>query len=638
MIKFGADICSNFDIATNKEWLYANELGGFASSSIIGCNTRRYHGLLVASLNPPTGRTMLLSRFEEDLYVGDLVCHLSTSQYTGAIAPTGYRFQQEFELEPFPTFRYSAGGVKLEKQIFMPHGQNITVISYRLLEPADNVHLSLRPFVGGRDFHHLTRPGATSIDYQARAGELQVSFGWGAQLCLYFPGEFRPGSDWYYNYEYEREKERGLDFREDLFFPGTLDLPLSTEPAYIVASAAPVTPQPAAWREQELARRQALVQGWAEERPEIRTMVQTADSLTVQRADGLWGVIAGYHWFEDWGRDSMISLPGLCMALGKLDVAKAILLAYARACKDGMLPNRFVEADGHPEYNTVDAALWFVNAMRTLAQSGEREFAKRELLPAARQIVERYYSGTHYGIHADSDGLIEIGPAGGQLTWMDAKVGDWVVTPRFGKPVEIQALWYNALRTLEEFGITDWQEVAERARQSFTQSFWNEAEGCLYDRLTPEGPDGSIRPNQVIAAAFPYPILADDRAGQMLAVVERELLTPYGLRTLSPRDSRYRGRYEGDVYSRDGAYHQGTVWPWPLGSYLSAYLRLNGFSPEAQAHCRELLEPLLAHLSDAGLGSVSEIFDGDPPHTQRGCISQAWSVAEILRVWLTELR
>lgn len=641
MIEFDSRICSNFSLATSKEWLETNGLGGYASSTIIGCNTRRYHGLLVAALNPPGGRTVLLSRFEEELLIDGRIYRICTNQYPGVVHPDGYRLQQSFALDPFPTFCYQAGPVKLEKRLFLPYGQNATVIGYRLLAPAKSAALCLRPLVAGRDFHHLNHQGAVKLKSEVQEHELLVSFDWGAQLHLYCDrGRFAASPEWYYNFEYAREKERGLDYREDLFSPGMLILPLTEETSWVVAADRPLTPEPEKWHEQELTRRRALQNIWPGERPEIQTLTATADSFMARRSARLWGIIAGYHWFEDWGRDAMISLPGICMATGKMIAARGILLSYAKACKDGMLPNRFVEADGHPEYNTVDAALWFVNAMNQFYDYGQQKFVEMHLLPVARQIVERYYRGTHYGIHADADGLIETGPEGAQLTWMDAKVGERVMTPRCGKPVEIQALWYNALRVLERFGDCQWREVADRAQQSFAKLFWNEPDGCLYDRVTSWGPDASIRPNQVLACALPYPILSEELGRQMMSVVERELLTPYGLRTLSPRDLHYHGRYEGNVLSRDEAYHQGTVWAWPLGPYISAYLRLHKNTPEAKAHCRKLLEALLGHLSEAGLGSISEIFDGDPPHAPRGCISQAWSVAELLRVWtlLTDKR
>jgi len=635
LIRFDARVCGDFAQAASREWLETNGLGGFASSTIIGCNTRRYHGLLVATLKPPAGRTLLLSRLEEEVIVDGLSYPLSTNQFSGAVHPLGHRFQEEFRLEPFPTFRYRVGGVVIEKEVFVPQGLNAAVIIYRLFGEAEVVELRLRPLAAGRDFHHLNHPGNTQIESEARENELLVRFGWGAQLHIYHNGAtFSPEPQWFHNFEYAREKERGLDAHEDLYSPGILGFNLSGGECRLVASAEPVSPQAGEWREEELSRRLARQNIWPEEREEIRLLVRSADSFLVRRSRGLWGIIAGYHWFEDWGRDAMISLPGLCLATGNFEPARGILLAYARACKDGLLPNRFVEADGHPEYNTVDAALWFVNAAHHLAGcEGQQEFVRENLLPVAQHIVEHYAAGTHFGIHADSDGLLEIGEEGSQLTWMDAKVGEQVITPRAGKPVEIQALWYNALRILEEFGDDRWKEIAEKAKLSFASLFWNEQEGCLYDRLTRNGPDASIRPNQVFALSLAYPILSEEKCLRMMEVVERELLTPYGLRTLSPRDSRYCGRYEGDVFSRDSAYHQGTVWPWLMGPFVSAYLRLHGNSPEATAHCRRLLEPLLQHLSEAGLGSISEIFDGDPPHAPRGCISQAWSVAEVLRAW-----
>jgi predicted glycogen debranching enzyme len=638
LIKCDHKVCGDFAEAASCEWLEANGLRGYASSSIIGCNTRRYHGLLVTEPHPGAGRAVLLSKLEEDLSNEDLLYPLSTNQRPNAVYPRGHRFQIGYRLSPFPTFCYLAGGATLHKEVFMPYGENAVVINYQLDEPTPAAKLLIKPLVAGRNLHHLIRQSDTEIKSEIRENEIIVRFAWGAELHIYHNGEFTEQPEWFYNFEYEREKERGLDYTEDLFSPGVITLPLA-EKAWVVASSAPLKPEPDIWREKELARREALL-AKAPPQPEIRTLITTADTFLVQRRQNFWDIIAGYHWFEEWGRDSMISLPGLCLEQGKPDIARAALLTYAQACCNGLIPNRFEEPSGEPVYNTVDAALWFINAMYLLAAQGEQEsFVRQHLLPVAQEIVQRYASGTHYGIHADRDGFIVTGADGSQLTWMDAKVGDTVMTPRAGRPVEIQALWYNALRILEKFGERAWSEVADRLQKNFAAAFWNEAEGCLYDCLPVEGgPDASIRPNQVLALSLPHPLLDDnEKSKSQLAVVEKELLTPRGLRTLSPRDSRYRGRYEGDVWSRDSAYHQGTVWPWLLGPFVEAYLRVHGATPETKAKARGFLTPLLEHLNEAGLGSISEVFDGDPPHRPGGCISQAWSVAEFLRAWaLTE--
>jgi glycogen debranching enzyme len=554
----------------------------------------------------------------------------------------------------------------------MPHGMNAVVIAYRLLQAADEPMLALRPLVAGRDFHQLIHQGAVPVETETRDGEVIVHFGWGPRLHLYHQGVFSNAPQWSYNFEYAKETERGLDNREDLYSPGTLALSLKDEECWLVASSEPITPEPEKWREEELARRTALAKRWPGAREELQTLARTADSFMVARsisdetekepegvgggapfdsaqdkreprqagftkpAPKLWDIVAGYHWFEEWGRDAMISLPGLCITLGEYEKAFGVLSTYAQFCRDGLLPNRFVDADWHADYNTVDSALWFVNALFALHEAAPETMRNRiraSLLPAARRIVEHYAAGTHFGIQADADGLIKIGAEGSQTTWMDAKVGDAVMTPRNGKPVEIQALWYNALRILEKLGDQRWHELANQAKASFAPLFWNEPEGCLYDRVTDDVPDPAIRPNQVMACSLPFPVLDDALGRRVLETVERELLTPYGLRSLSPRDAHYRGRYTGDVWARDSAYHQGTVWAWLIGPFISAYLHIHGNTPEAKARAKELLEPLLQHLRDAGLGTISEIFDGDPPHTPRGCISQAWSVGEVLRVY-----
>jgi predicted glycogen debranching enzyme len=383
----------------------------------------------------------------------------------------------------------------------------------------------------------------------------------------------------------------------------------------------------------------------------VRALVAAADQFVVARGTRQT-VLAGYHWFGDWGRDTMIALAGLTLVTGRFETARGILSEFARHTSRGMLPNRFPDDGGHaPDYNTVDATLWFFEAARAYLQySDDAEFVRAELYDVLVDIIAWHVRGTRFQIHVDMDGLLSSGEEGAQLTWMDAKVGDWVVTPRHGKPVEIQALWYNALRVMENFarefedkaGEKLYGEMAAQAAESFNRSFWNEERGCLYDVIEADlinsgRRDASIRPNQILAVSLHYSMLSEERARRVVETVERELLTPYGLRSLSPHDPGYRGRYEGDPLSRDGAYHQGTVWAWLIGPYVSAYLKIFGETTQGRERAARLLEGFRQHLGEAGLGQISEIFDGDPPHTPRGCIAQAWSVAELLRVSIEEL-
>ncbi|MFB3880363.1 MAG: amylo-alpha-1,6-glucosidase [Armatimonadota bacterium] len=677
MIAFGRDVCGDWDRATSKEWLETNGLGGYASSTIVGANTRRYHGLLIAALRPPTQRTLLLSKLEETLVVGGDEYDLSCNQYPGAVHPQGYRYLAEFRLDPFPTFVYETPAVlsgrgqapgtapepvpvRLEKTVAMCQCLNGVIVRYRLIEGPAAAGLVVRPIVNCRDHHHLMRQNA--------------SFGTGAEVpgagdlvsMQPFPGvpplrlrlsgaRFEPYGYWFRGFEYAREQERGLDYAEDQYSPGYFSLSIGPgESRYLVAWLGGDEPgDPAAAMEVEIARRRGIVAPWAGAPQEIRQLVAAADAFLVSQGTGtgngpgasphggasLRGVIAGYHWFEEWGRDTMIALPGLTLVTGRFDAAKAVLRSYIASCSEGMIPNRIPDADQQPDYNTVDATLWmFWAAHKCLEYTNDEAFVREELLPALVEIIQWHVRGTRYGIRADGDGLLRAGSAGMQLTWMDAKVGEWVVTPRHGKPVEINALWHHALRFVEELGAEHAGPRAEVVAEAFRARFWNEQAGYLNDVVDGEvAEDASLRPNQVIPLSLPYPILDADRARRALATIERELLTPYGLRTLSPGDPRYRGKCTGDQWTRDGAYHQGTVWPWLLGPFITAYLNYAADQEEARRTARAWVEPIFSHLREAGLGQVSEIFDGDAPHEPRGCIAQAWSVAEVLRAVVENL-
>ncbi|MDQ6699427.1 MAG: amylo-alpha-1,6-glucosidase [Acidobacteriota bacterium] len=636
MIRFDRDVCSNLEIALQREWLETNGLGGFASSTIIGLNTRRYHGLLTAALNPPSERMVLLSKLEEVLVVDGKRHELSANQYPGVIHPTGQHFQQAFGLDPFPVFTWQVEDLELRKSVFLIQGENGVVVQYFLRAQGEAVRrdcrLELRPLIAFRDYHALTHENPV-LDMLVNTTKGRATVRPYATLpALHFAhdaAEIECAGRWYYDFEYERERDRGLDYREDLFSPFalTFDLRERTQ-AVVIASLEPHAASEAGdLRQAEVARRKALGGGLA----------GAADQFLVKRGDGRT-VIAGYPWFEDWGRDTMISLPGLTLATGRPEIAKGILLEWSRFVNQGMLPNRFPDTGTQPEYNTVDATLWFFEAVRAVVEdTGDYAFVTDSLYDILAEIIEWHRRGTRYGIHVDRDGLLSSGAAGVQLTWMDAKVRDWVVTPRRGKPVEIQALWYNALRIMEEFSLRAnrpgaFNEMADLAKRSFLDRFWNESAGCLYDVIDGDQRDGSIRPNQVFAISLAHRMPDAERARGILNVVERELLTPFGLRTLAPGDPAYRGRYEGDPTKRDGAYHQGTVWPWLMGPFLSAYLEAHEHGPEACEQARTWLAPLRNYRESSGLGQLPEVFDGDAPHRPGGCIAQAWSVAEILRI------
>ncbi len=646
MIRFDRLVCADLGRAQGLEWLETNGLGGFSTSTITGMNTRRYHGLLTAATKPPVGRFLLLSKLEETLIVDGRRYDLSVNQYPGAVYPRGHTYLTEFRLDPFPTFLYQAGGVEIEKRVFMVHGENTTVVEYELRSPDRDCSLELRPLIAFRDYHGTTHHnGGLNKSVDVEEGQAAVTPYQGLPT-LHFAhngGQAEATGDWFYNFEYAREKERGLDFREDLFnpfvlrFPGGRGVVIASTERHEAAAATSL-------RHREIERRSEILRlapcsDPAVQHAVVRRLTAAADQFIVQRGD-LNTVIAGYHWFADWGRDTMIALPGLTLMTGRPEIARNILRAFAESADRGMLPNRFPDAGEAPEYNTVDATLWFFEAIRSyLRYTGDSRFVKEALYPKLKEIVDWHVRGTRYGIRAGADGLLECGEPGVQLTWMDAKIGDWVVTPRTGKPVEIEALWYNALRIMSEFANTfgdtaaepSFTEMAQLARQSFANQFWNADAGCLYDVVNGDERDGSIRPNQIFAVSLPHRMLPLAREKQVVEVVERELLTPVGLRSLSPRDSRYRPRYEGGVYERDSAYHQGTVWPWLMGPFIRAYVQVNGRGESARRQAGEWLNGFSAHLADAGLGQISEIADADPPHQPRGCIAQAWSVAELLR-------
>lgn len=644
MIAFGPDICQEYGAASSREWLETNGLGSFASGTVAGSHTRRYHGLLVAATRPPVGRLLLLSKLEESLQWGGNLWELSTNQYHLALHPKGYRLVERFALDPWPQWTFRLGGLRLLKEIFMPHGRQATAISYSLLEGSEGLTLEVRPLVASRNYHALTYENSVlNPRVQVTDGAIETRPYQGLPLLrlCHSAGRFQAESIWYRNFEYLEELARGLEGYEDLWSPGLFRLEMAPgRPAILLAtldaglSAADLP----ALAEEERSRRQKCW-GFGRGNRMAGQLMLAADQFLVRRGDG-HSIIAGYPWFTDWGRDTMIALPGLCLARGRYAEARGILETFAQTVDGGVIANRFLDAGKGPEYNTIDAALWFIHASDAYVQASGDRVAMASLYPTLVGIVEAHREGTRYGIRVDEDGLLMGGEPGVQLTWMDAKVGDWVVTPRWGKPVEVQALWYNGLRTLADWGqglgcqadVARFTEWANRAYASFNRVFWHEAGGYCYDCFGPNGPDPALRPNQLLALSLPYPILDQARWEAVLLSVERALLTPYGLRTLSPSDPAYRGRCEGDQRSRDGALHQGTVWPWLLGPYVTALLRARGRTPETLASARQLMDSFTPHLSEAGLGSVSEIFDGDMPHLPRGCIAQAWSVAELIRI------
>lgn len=626
----GREECRNFEIASRLEWLEADGTGGFAMGTVAGINTRRYHGLLVAALRPPVERHVLLSRVEEEVDFDGHVFALGAAQYPGTVSPSGFQYLEEFRLDPGPIWSFHAGGGILEKQLYLARGLPAVVVRYRANRAGT---LRIRLFLAFREFHSLTHEN-TALDSAVKSDTGILTFCPYATLpplYVHHNGtRFIADAHWYNNCEYLRELDRGLDFREDLYSPGFIEFSLKAEEAvWIVATTEKGLPA------EQLA-----------ENPPPRAepaLDRAADQFRAQRADGRPTIIAGFPWFTDWGRDTMISLGGLLIGRGLLDEARQILECFLSYLRQGLIPNRFPDSGEEPEYNTADATLWMLQAAKEYADSGgDVAFVRDEFYPAAKEIIAWHERGTLFGIGVDnSDGLLRCGAEETQLTWMDAKVGDWVVTPRRGKPVEIQALWYNALRLTADwatqFGGTDASLAltakADRVQASFRAKFWNSARNCLYDVLGDDRPDAKLRPNQIFAVSLIHPVLtAVEEQRAVVRIVETELLTPVGLRTLERGDPEYRGRYEGDQRERDAAYHQGTVWPWLLGPFVTAYLRAFGRTPETLDRCRDVLSGIEEELNRGCLGTLAEIYDGDPPHRPAGCPAQAWSIAETLRI------
>lgn len=677
---FGPDVTGSYETGSRKEWLITNGLGGFAMGTAIGANTRRYHGLLIAALRPPGDRRLLVSKIDVEAEYRGHTFQLGTNRYMGGIHPRGFEYQTAFSLDPFPTFTYAFAGCLLEIEIFMPFRKNAVVWTARVLEAARPVRLRLFPLVNARDYHGDIRANDWPLFQEPadRAVRVQAYHGAPVLWLAATRGRYDEGGAWYFEMEYDAEKRRGLPSVEDHFRPGVFVVELDRgSEVSIWAEAAACEDESAARgagrfsaeigvetveraRQVVLARHEDLLRRAepflpVRERPEVRALVLAADNFIVA-AGGQTSIIAGYPWFSDWGRDAMIALPGLTLATGRTEEGRQVLLRFAEHRRDGLLPNLFTD-DGAVAYNTIDASLWFLwAAYEYWRRTNDAEFACRTILPAGADIIEAYRRGTRFGIHMDDDGLVAGGERGLQLTWMDAKVGDWVVTPREGKPVEVNALWYNGLKAMAEMGravaaghsgaggkdhwqalAERWEDLATKAGESFRRVFWYEEGGYLHDVISPDGkPSPQIRPNQILAVSLPFALLGEDEAKKVIHTVLEWLYVPYGLRSLSPNDKAYSGRYLGDQTARDAAYHQGTAWGWLLGPLISAIRRTFGWDEAANRMVSALLRPAWAHLLEAGVGQVSEIFEGDPPYTPRGTPAQAWSVGELLRVMAEE--
>lgn len=652
VIDFGREICGVLPSAETREWLVTNGIGGFASGTIAGVLTRRYHGLLIAALKPPLDRTLLVTKLDESVRYGEDVYPLSTNRWSdGIVGPHGYRHLERFFLEgTVPVWRYACGDAILEKRIWMQQGENTTYVHYQLHRATQPLTLTFKTFVNYRDYHGNTNGNGWQMEIDEIEHGLKLSaYPDATPFFLICRGaSVTAFHDWYYGFDLAVERSRGLSDREDHLHAATFQTTLYPGQSLTFITSTEANPNldgETALRAQHN-HEQRLFDCWRLDRVKqvetspiwVRQLVLAADQFIVNRAPNGKTIIAGYPWFGDWGRDTMISLSGLTLATGRVEIARSILYTFAQYLDRGMLPNRFPDAGEIPEYNTVDATLWYFIAIFDYYNATEDHDVIDNLFPMLSEIIDWHCRGTRYNIHLDSaDGLLYAGEAGTQLTWMDAKVGDWVVTPRIGKPIEVNALWYNALRIMAKFArqlgkpYREYDAMAERVLARF-ERFWNAEAGYCYDVLdSPEGNDASLRPNQIFTVSLPESPLNVNQQKGVVDACSRSLLTSYGLRSLDPRDVNYRGRYSGDSVQRDGAYHQGTVWGWLIGSFAIAHHRVYGDPVKA----REFLEPMANHLRNQGLGSLSEIFDGDAPMMPQGCFAQAWTVAEVLRAWIT---
>ncbi|CAN5249795.1 amylo-alpha-1,6-glucosidase [soil metagenome] len=648
MISFNADICADFESASSREWLETNGIGGFASSTISGANTRRYHALLTAATKPPLGRITMLSKFEETVVIDGKRHELSSNQYPNSVHPQGFKYLKSFRLEPFPIWLFEIEGIEIEKKIFMVHGQNSTVCQWSAVSSQQSeIWLELKPLLSFVDYHALQHE-TDAINPEFQISKNQITIHPFAEIPELFFAHNAEKTEttgfWYRNFEYAVEKERGFDFREDLFQPFLLKFDLADLATVIVSTETQDFADAQKLEKSEIQRRKDLIKTAKAKNDFAKQLVLAADQFIVSRGAGQT-VIAGYHWFSDWGRDTMIALNGLTLATNRTEIARNILLEFSNHLSMGMLPNRFPDSNEEAEYNTVDATLWYFEAIRAYTEkTQDYEFVREKLYEKLVNIIIWHLEGTRYQIHVDTDGLLYAGESGVQLTWMDAKIGDLVITPRTGKAVEIQALWYNALKIMADFAkrfgdVEDqkkYDSIAELAKQSFNAVFWNEAEQCLFDVVNNGNRDGSVRPNQIFAVSLPHSMLSIGHAQKIVEKVEAELLTPVGLRSLSPKDSQYIPIYIGSPFERDSAYHQGTVWGWLIGAFVDAYRKVYPNGNQTDKRIEQILSGFDQHLSEAGLGQISEIFDAETPHAPRGCMAQAWSVAEVLRVLNTK--
>lgn len=640
-----------YEQGIQKEWLLTNGIGGFASSTIIGANARRYHGLLIASLNPPTARHLVLSMLAESVKLKDMNVNLYSFS-TNNFKLNGQNYLQKMEQNPLPTFYYNVSDLYIEKTISMEYGKNIVAITYKVKTGKNDISFKIAPLINYRDYHFNSHVDHLKFEFKSENKSIFLKSQYSDKFLEIYSSEgvfYRQEDNYFIGMHYAYEQERGLDAYEDHYVPGffQIDQKAGEEKIYTVIAAFDETIKEYNGEKiisNEKNRLSSLIKKSGLKNELAKRLVIAADAFIVDRkSTNAKTIIAGYPWFTDWGRDTMIALPGLTLSTKRFEDAKNILYTFSKYVKDGLIPNMFPDNGEEPCYNSVDGALWYFEACyKYVKHTNDFEFIKTNILDSLISIVEHFMVGTSFNIFMDKDYLLSAGDEHTQLTWMDAKIGNWVVTPRNGKTVEINALWYNALMILSEFmtkmGGEDrkFSELAEKCKKSFVDVFWNQNRKCLYDVINGNLKDESIRPNQIFALSLTHPVISGETAKSVLDVVWNDLYTSHGLRSLSPRFGAYVGLYYGDQYRRDGAYHQGTVWAWLIGHFIIAYASVYRDNKDKDYYIKKFVEPFKYQLDDGCIGSISEIFDGDEPLIPRGCFAQAWSVAEVLRT-ITEL-
>ncbi|MGD6932729.1 MAG: amylo-alpha-1,6-glucosidase [Candidatus Bathyarchaeia archaeon] len=672
-ITFNQQALTNFKDLIEKEWLITNGIGGYASSTVLGINTRKYHGLLVAALNPPGDRMVCLSKLDEDLIYGNQIFRLGSNEFNDTIYPQGYKLIKQFSISPFPTYTYGLNGLEVSKTVFMPKLKNAVCTIYKVNnQSGTDAKLSIYPMVNCRYYHNVTDRHRNPLHLTQQQNSKEVELTFHEQnttlTCRITDGVFNEKGNWVDRLLYRDEEFRGESSNDDCYQPGTFEVtvPAESETTFALTTAASrdsqenrqildsigsSVDQATEAYNHELAHLSDLILGFYQLHKEVpmtdwlNWILQAADAFIVQNSQKRKSIIAGYHWFEPWGRDTFISLPGLMLVTGRFSDAEDIFLNFIQYCSDGLIPNYIADKSAQPSYNTVDGTLWYINAvLQYLKYTGNFAYVKQNLWETLKSIISNHEKGTLFNIHLDSDGLLAHGS---RLTWMDAFVDGEDVTPRHGKAVEIQALWYNALKTMEllahKYEETDlaehYAEIAEKAHVSFNQKFWNPKNGYLNDVVDTSGADASIRPNQILAVSLDFSMVNKTVGKQIVDFVNNQLVTPYGLRTLSLDDPKFVGKCEGNRRSRDTAYHNGTIWPWLLGPFITAYLKVYGDDSEThKLALQNFVLPLLGQTIHHGcLGSINEIFDCDPPNEPRGAIAQAWSVAELLRAYVEDV-